>query len=132
MAKKPKDLPDLSPAEWEVMKVIWEHGPLAARDVYPHLSGDQPWSYATVKTMLRRVVKKGWVEYDQIGNSYLYRAAVARDKAVFAAVRDFSNRVLDGVLAPFVAYYAEEKDLSPEDLAKLEKIIKRHRKRRGK
>ena len=53
-------------------------------------------------------------------------------EAVFAAVRDFSNRVLDGVLAPFVAYYAEEKDLSAEDLAKLEKIIKRHRKKKGK
>ena len=131
MAKRLKELPDLSPAEWEVMKVIWEHGPLAARDVYSHLSRDQTWSYATVKTMLRRVVKKGWVEYDQIGNSYLYRAAVARDKAVFAAVRDFSNRVLDGVLAPFVAYYAEGKDLSAEEVAQLEEIIKRHRKRGG-
>ena len=132
MTKRAKDLPDLSPAEWEVMKVIWEHGPLAARDVYSHLSGDQTWSYATVKTMLRRVVKKGWVEYDQIGNSYRYRAAAARDKAVFAAVRDFSNRVFDGVLAPFVAYFARQNSLSPEDLDQLEEIIERHRKRGGK
>ena len=86
MAKRPKDLPDLSPAEWEVMKVIWEHGPMAARDVNSYLSEDQTWSYATVKTMLRRVVKKGWVDYDQIGNSYLYRAVVGRDKATFSAV----------------------------------------------
>ena len=126
MAGKPKDL---SAAEWEVMKVIWEHGPMAARDVYSHLSDEQSWGYATVKTLLRRIVKKGWLEYDQVGNSYLYRAAVLRDKAVFAAVREFSTRVLDGVLAPFVAYFAKEKDLSPEDLDRLEEIIERHRRK---
>jgi len=114
------------------MKVIWEHGPLAARDVYSHLSGDQTWSYATVKTMLRRAVKKGWVEYDQIGNSYLYRAEVPREKAVFAAIGDFSNRVLDGVLAPFVAYFARQDNLSQEDLDQLEEIIRRHGKKEGK
>ena len=129
MVRKRKDLPGLSPAEWEVMKVIWEHGPLAARDVNSYLSEDQTWSYATVKTMLRRVVKKGWVDYDQIGNSYLYRAVVGRDKATFSAVGEFSSRVLDGVLAPFVAYFARQNDLSPEDLDQLEEIIKRHRKK---
>ena len=131
MAKKPKDLPDLSAAEWEVMKVIWEHGPMAARDVYSHLQNDQDWTYVTVKTFLRRVVKKGWLDYDQIGNSYLYRAAVPRDKAVFAAIGGFSNRVLGGVLAPFVAYFAKQNDLTPEDLDQLEQILKHHRRREG-
>ena len=132
MARKVKDMPNLSPAEWEVMKVLWEHGPMAARDIYAHLEKDQTWTYDTVKTFLRRAVSKGWLDYDQIGNSYLYRAAVPREKAVFAAIGDFSNRVLDGVLAPFVAYFARQKGLSPEDLDQLEEIIKRHRKRGGK
>ena len=127
MAVKPEDRPKLSPSEWEVMKVIWEHGPMAARDVYSHLQGAQDWTYVTVKTFLRRAVKKGWLDYDQIGNSYLYRAAVPQDKAVSAAIRGFSNRVLGGVLSPFVAYFAKQKDLTPEDLDQLEEILKHHR-----
>lgn len=129
MRRDPRQLPDLSPAEWDVMTVIWKHGPVAARDVYSHLSEDRTWSYATVKTLLRRIVKKGWVDYDQIGNSYLYRAAVRREKAVFAAIGEFSNRVLDGVLAPFVAYFAKQNDLTPEDLDELEQVLKRHRRK---
>ncbi len=66
------------------------------------------------------------------GNSFLYRAAVPKKKALRRAVRDFSSRVLDGVLSPFVAYYAEEKDLTPEDVAQLEEILKRYRREGGK
>ena len=28
----------LSPAEWEVMKIFWQFGPLAARDVFARLA----------------------------------------------------------------------------------------------
>src|SRR3712207_8356092 len=31
-------LPQISDAEWEVMKVVWDHGPLTAGDVVRHLS----------------------------------------------------------------------------------------------
>lgn len=134
MTDKPKDprsLPDLSPAEWEVMKTVWEHGPLAARDLYAKLPNEQGWTYATVKTMLRRIVKKGWIAYDQVGSSYLYRAAVRREKAVFSAVRDFSNRVLDGAFSPFVANFARQNDLTHEDIEELKRIIQEKRRNRS-
>lgn len=131
MGKRRKGLPNLSPTEWEIMKVIWKHGPMAARDVYARLSEERKWASSTVKTLLRRMLKKGWLDYQQVGNSYLYRGIVPREKAVWAAICEFSNRVLDGVLSPFVAYYAEQKDLSPEDLAQLEEVLKRHRQKGG-
>ena len=121
----------LSDSEWEVMKVLWEHGPLAARDVYAHVVRSQPWTQGTVKTLLRRMVQKGWLSYTRVGNSFLYRAAVPRQKGLRSAIRQFSERVLGGVLSPFVAYYAEEKHLTPEDVADLEKLLKRHQKGKG-
>ncbi len=73
----PKNLPTaLSPAEWEIMKVFWDLGPMAARDVYAALPRDCSWAYKTVKTLLSRLVAKEALAYDQIGNSYLYRPAV--------------------------------------------------------
>ena len=132
MARNEVPLPrSLSDSEWEVMKVLWEHGPLAARDVYAHLAGAQPWAQGTVKTLLRRMVQKGWLSYTRVGNSFLYRSAVPRRKGLRAAIRQFSERVLGGALSPFVAYYAEEKHLTPEDVAELEKLLKRHQKGKG-
>jgi len=113
------------------MKVVWEGAPMAARDIYAQVAQQRDWAYSTVKTLLRRMVAKGWLDYRRVGNSFLYRAAVPRTRAVRRAVRDFSSSVLDGLLAPFVAYYAEEKGLSPDDLAQLEEIIRQHRKSGG-
>ena len=79
MAKEPEQL-SLAPAEWEIMKVLWEKGSAAARDVYVGLPADNSWAYKTVKTLLSRLVAKGAVTYEQVGNSYLYRPAVAQER----------------------------------------------------
>lgn len=129
MAKRRSE--NLSEAEWEVMKVMWEHGPMAIGEIYEKLTKGRGWAYSTVKTLVRRMVAKGWLEYQEVGNSFLYRVAVPRKKALRSAIRDFSTRVLDGLLSPFVAYYAEEKNLSEEDIKQLEEILKRHRKYGG-
>ena len=78
------EAPKLSDAEWTVLKPLWEHGPLAARDIYALVSQTQDWAYKTLKTMLARLVKKGALDYDQIGNSYLYRAVYSREETTRA------------------------------------------------
>ena len=49
------------------------------------------------------------------------------EKAVRRAVREFSARVLNGAHTPFVAYYAEEKGLSPEEVSELDELIRQYR-----
>ena len=56
--------PSISNAEWEVMKVLWNRGGLAARDVYAALPEGHGWAIKTVKTLLSRLVAKGVVEYE--------------------------------------------------------------------
>jgi BlaI family penicillinase repressor len=118
MAKKTKQpLPKLSDAEWDIIGAIWDHGPMAARDVFQHVTQNQDWAYKTVKTMLARLVKKGALDYDQIGNSYLYRAAYTREEMAQDATSSFIKRVFNGTLNPFFANFAE--DASDEDIAQL-------------
>jgi len=131
MAKRRKELPGLSDSEWAVMKVLWDGGRMATGDVYSQLTDTRDWAYSTVKTLLRRMVAKGWLDAQRVGNSYLYRPAVPRERAVRRAVSEFSSRVLDGLLTPFVAYYVEERDLTPEELSKLENIIRQQRAKGG-
>jgi predicted transcriptional regulator len=131
MAKSVKDLPRLAATEWPLMKALWEHGPMALGDIYARLPERNGWAYDTVKTLVRRLAAKGWIGAQRVGNSFLYSAAVPRSTALRLAVRDFSDRVLDGMLSPFVAYYTEGRELSPEDLVQLEQIVERHRRSGG-
>ena len=122
----------LSKAEWEIMKVLWEHGDMALGGVVEKLDDDQNWAYTTVKTFLRRMVEKGWVSDRRVGGSYLYKARMPRKKAMGQAMKDFSQRVLNGVLTPFVAYYAEDKGLSDEEIGELQQILDECRRNKGK
>lgn len=136
MPKTPRNQPSqsLSGAEWEVMKVIWDHGPQAARDVYAALPDDVSWAYKTVKTLLSRLVAKGALDYEQIGNSYLYRAAVARDQMTRKEMRGLFSRVTGAALSPVLAHFIEEADLSDDEIRQLKRQLdaKRSKSQKGK
>ena len=126
----PAETPKLSELEWEILKPMWEHGPMAARDIFEHVSREQRWAYKTVKTMLARLVKKGALRYDQIGNSYLYEPAFDRPEMTRAATHSFIRRVFDGALNPFLAHFAEH--VSSEELQAIKKELNRiEKERRG-
>ena len=122
-APRQPSLKALAPAEWEVMKVLWESGPLAARDVFAALPEGHGWAYKTVKTLLSRLVAKEAVAYDQIGNSYLYRSAVARDQMTREEVRGVLRRVMGEMVSPVLAHFIDEAELSDEEIRALKKQL---------
>ena len=128
MLKPEEDTPSLSPAEWEVMKVLWDDGPLAARDVFSRLPDQRGWAYKTVKTLLSRLVAKEAVAYDQIGNSYLYRSAVDRESVTKQEVRTVFQKMVSEAFAPVLMQFIEAADLSDEDIKQLKRQLddKRH------
>ena len=117
--------PRLSEAEWEVIKPLWTHGPMAARDIYAALPEDCGWAYKTVKTLLSRLAPQGALEYDQIGNSYLYRPACSREQLTRAEMKGFIERILDGSLSPILAHFIEREHLSDDEIARLRAILDR-------
>ncbi len=118
----------LSPAEWEVMKVFWDHGPLAARDVYAQLPETCGWAYKTVKTLLSRLVAKEALAYRQIGNSYLYRAVVNREAMTRQEVRSVFERLTSAAFSPVLAQFIEEADLSDAEIKQLKRRLDDKRK----
>jgi BlaI family penicillinase repressor len=122
--------PALSPAEWEVMKTLWEHGPLDARGAFAALPKGHEWAYQTVKTLLSRLVAKGAADFDQVGNSYLYRAAVPRDQMTRQEVRSVFERVVGAAVSPVLAHFIDEADLTADDIRELQRVLDEKRKKR--
>jgi BlaI family penicillinase repressor len=120
---KTKPAPVVSPAEWEVMEILWDNGPSAARDVYSSLPKRNPREIKTVRTLLSRLVEKGAVGYDQIGNSYLYRTEFSRDQLVCGEIRNVANRILNGSVSAMFASFIREEQLQPEEIEHLRKLL---------
>ena len=131
MAKEPEQF-SLAPAEWEIMKVLWEQGSAAARDVYAALPADNSWAYKTVKTLLSRLVAKGAVTYDQVGNSYLYRPAVKQEQMTREEVRGLFRRIQGMALSPLLAHFIEEAPMTEEEIKELSKLLDEKRRQRPK
>jgi BlaI family transcriptional regulator, penicillinase repressor len=113
--------PQISGAEWEVMKVLWAAGPLTGSDVAERL-GAHP---KTVKTLLGRLVRKGALRFREEGNRYLYRPSLPREKYVAAESRSFIERVFGGDATPALVHFVETAELSEEDISELRELLER-------
>ena len=53
-----KELPELSKAEYDILRILWKHERLSVREVHDQLVDTYNWAYTTTKTMMDRMVKK--------------------------------------------------------------------------
>jgi predicted transcriptional regulator len=119
----------LSDAEHVVMEVLWSAAqPLTASDIAERVPADRAWSFATVKTLLSRLLAKQAVAPAKDGRRFLYSPAIEREPYVAAESRRFMTRLFGGKLSPLFARLAEDEALDDEDLAEIEAMLKELRK----
>ena len=118
-------VPRISEAEWEVMKAVWDGGPLPAGEVVDRVAAEHPWAPRTIKTLLNRLVRKGAVAVEAEGRRYLYRAKVNRQACVRKESRTFLSRVFSGAVAPAVVHLIEQGRLTSDELRQLRDTLDR-------
>ncbi|MFW3331532.1 CopY/TcrY family copper transport repressor [Aerococcus viridans] len=80
--EKRQDFQDVSAAEWEVMRVVWAQKETNSRTIIASLEDKKDWKAATIKTLIGRLTKKGWLETTKNGKSFIYRPAIDEDTAL--------------------------------------------------
>ena len=111
----------LTPLELEIMKVLWESGPASVQTVQQRLEGSR--AYTTVQTMLNVLHRKGKVTRVLEEKAYVYRPAVSRSQAIGNALGDLVDRMFGGSAESLVMSLVETKHLTPEKLARLQKLV---------
>lgn len=114
----------ISDAEHAVMEVLWDEAPLTAQEVAERVPAERGWSANTVKTLLGRLLAKEAVGYDEDGRRYLYRPLVAREDHLTRESKRLIDRLFGGKLTPLVAHLAEQDELTAEDVAEIEALLK--------
>jgi BlaI family transcriptional regulator, penicillinase repressor len=97
-------LPDLGDLEREVMQLVWAKGPVTAESVREQLR--RRLKESTVRTVLRRLEEKGYVDHTVDGRTYVYRATQPRARVAAKAVQRivdwFCNGSVEEVLVGMV------------------------------
>jgi BlaI family penicillinase repressor len=124
-------LPELTEAEWSIIKAVWDRQPCAAPAVQEALVQTQGWTYSTVRTLMDRMVAKGLLTAEKVRHLTLYRAAVSRQQAQLTELRYALRHAFDGALKPMVATLLSSEALSAAELDELEALIAARRKAQG-
>ena len=117
-------VPQVSDAELEVLKVLWDKGPGTVRDVEGRLRRrKRRWAYNTILTLLSRLREKGCVASDRGGTAHVFRAAVSRQQLLRNGLSELADRICDGTTSPLVNALVQGGGFSPEDIAYFRKLL---------
>jgi predicted transcriptional regulator len=119
---------DLARRERQIMNVIHQLGEATVADVHARL--DDPPSYSAVRTMIRHLESKGLLKHRQEGKRYVYKATQSRQAASRSALRKLLDVFFAGSASDAVAAIldASGEKLPPDELARIEALVKQARK----
>ena len=124
----PKSRAELTESEWAIIKAVWETEPCTAPDIREKLHRQTAWTYSTVRTLMDRMVVKGLLAAEKVRNLTIYRSAVTREQAQRGELFYALKHAFNGALTPMVQCLLDTGNLSTDELAELESLIKAKRK----
>ena len=122
-----RKIPALSPAETEILRLVWQLDKATVQQVCDKLPGKRRITYATVQTMLRRLEKKGYIKHHTQGKAHVFFAAVRSEEVIKRSVGDFLDRLFGGDPVPLMQYLAEHGKIDAGDIAGLKKLIDKNK-----
>lgn len=120
---KTKELPQISEAEFEVMKVVWECAPVSTNEITEHLTQTTSWNPKTIQTMIKRLTTKGALTYEKRGRVFVYSPLVGEEEYIGQESRSFLNRFYQGNLAAMLSSYIEQDKLSEDEINTLRALL---------
>jgi predicted transcriptional regulator len=118
----------ISAAESQVMAAVWDgedagRGGAGVDEILTVAGAANDWGEATVRTLIRRLIGKGALRSERRRGMVVYAPLIRRQDWVTEESQGLLDRLFGGQLAPLVAHFAREKALSPEDLARLKRLV---------
>ena len=101
-------LPQISEAEYEIMKIIWDESPISTNSICEKVPSIHNWSNKTVHTLLSRLVSKH---------------VISKNKYLSQENHNFLSRFYDGEMAPLLSSLLSNAQLSDSDLKNMYHLI---------
>lgn len=119
---RPKD-EQPTPAELEVLKVLWDQGPRTVRDVMDVLNRRRRRAYTSVMSLLSVMTDKGLLTRKAVGRAFVYQAKAAREKTLGGLVEDLLGRVFEGSATALVAQVLDQSSPTAAELDEIRRTI---------
>ena len=113
---------ELTKAEEQVMQVLWQIKQGFAADLLANFPEPKP-AYNTVLTVVRILEKKGFVGHETFGKANRYCPLIRKEQYSEAFMQHFVQHYFDNSFKSMVSFFAQNKDISMEDLDEIRRMI---------
>lgn len=117
----------LSELEHLVMETVWDRKSATAEDVRVALAERHPMKESTVRTVLKRLEEKGYVEHGMEGRTNIYRGVDARQSVAARAVRQIIERFCGGSVEQLLVGMVNDDVVGERELQRLAQRIARRK-----
>jgi predicted transcriptional regulator len=115
---------ELSEAEQEVLKTLWELGSGTVREVHEALQRQgRGRAYTTVLTFLGRLESKGYAASDKAALAHVFRATVSREALLVQRLTKLVDEVCEGTATPLVQALVQGRRFSKNDIARFRQLL---------
>jgi len=118
-----KEIPQISEAEFEVMKVVWKYEPISTPEIVEKVSEKIDWKPNTIQTMLVRLVRKKVLQTRKEGRAFIYTSLIQESEYVEQKSKSFLKQYFGGTLNSMVLNFIENDQLSKDDIDELKSIL---------
>lgn len=116
-------LPQISEAEFEVMKIVWKHAPISTNEITEKLTRTTTWSPKTIQTLIKRLVTKGALTYEKQSRVFVYTPLVEESEYINQKSNTFLNRYYDGDITAMVSAFIENDKLTETEIETLRSLL---------
>ena len=120
-----------TPAELEVLQIIWEHGPCTVRDVMNFLSPKKSRAYTSVMSLMNVMAEKGMLGQKPKGRAFIYSAKISQANTQSRMLKDMLNRVFDGSASSLVTHLLNQAEPDSQELKEIHKMIAEYARKKG-
>ncbi len=114
-------LPQISEAEYEIMKTVWKYAPISTNEITDKLTKTTVWSPKTIQTLIKRLVTKGALTYEKQSRVFVYTPLI--EEYIRQKSNSFLKRYYGGDITAMLSTYIQNDKLSESDIESLRSLL---------
>ena len=115
---------ELTKAEEQVMHFIWELKKGFLKDIVDAFPEPKP-AYTTISTVIRVLVKKGFIGYNTYGKVHEYFPRITRQAYFRKHVKSLINNHFNGSVVNFASFFTGDENMDVGELEEIRQLIDR-------
>lgn len=119
-----KEKIQISEAELEVMKILWNLGEATSSEIVGELIQITEWKPKTIQTLITRLSNKGAIKSDKLNNrAYIYTPCISKDEYVREENESFIKKLYNGSISLMLTSFIKDNKITKDDIDELRELL---------